>query len=47
MRGTSYRQGMDRHSWPDLEIASLDYLIDHGVEITARGEMASVTEPLF
>jgi hypothetical protein len=44
MRGKNYRQGMDRHDWPDIEIASLDYLIDQGVEISTRGEMV---EPLF
>jgi hypothetical protein len=46
MRRKNYRQGMDRHDWPDIETASLDYLISEGVEITTRGEMASVTEPL-
>jgi hypothetical protein len=30
MRGTSYRQGMDRHGWPDIEIGSLDYLMSQG-----------------
>jgi hypothetical protein len=35
---------MDRHGWPDIEIASLDYLMSQGVEITTRGEMV---EPLY
>jgi hypothetical protein len=44
MRGKNFRQGMDRHNWPDIEIASLDFLISEGVEISTRGEMV---EPLF
>jgi hypothetical protein len=42
MRGKNYCQGMDRHDWLDIEIASLDFLIDQGVDITTRGGMSSV-----
>lgn len=44
MRGQSYWQGMDRHGWPEIKVASLDFLIDQGAEVTTRGEMV---EPLF
>jgi hypothetical protein len=44
MRGRKYRDGMSRFDWPGIEIASLDYLISEGVEISTRGELV---EPLF
>jgi hypothetical protein len=44
IRGKNYRQGIGQADWPDIEIASLDYLISEGVEITTRGELV---EPLF
>jgi hypothetical protein len=35
---------MSRYGWPDIEIASLDFLISEGVEVSTRGELV---EPLF
>jgi hypothetical protein len=46
-KGYAGKELSPRHGqadWPDIEIASLDYLIDQGVEISTRGEMV---EPLF